>query len=224
MIYDTNGVWCGYFNENFYIGKPIDLCYEDDSDIMIIIKGTYEFEITDMEEGCVDEFGSYGDGKGEFLDISSVTCQDGLIFITDAESSRVSVFDADGDYVRHFGARYLEEPNGITIGGPNNHVYVSDNDRDDVCVFSWQGQFLRSFGENIDAGASGITVDSEGFVSVCRPKIDIVQVYRPDGEFYCSFGKPGSRPGSLNNPQGMELLPDGRLVVCDCGNNRVQIF
>lgn len=38
------------------------------------------------------------------------------------------------------------------------------------------------------------------------------------------FGSKGNGPGQLNNPKGLAVLSDGRVVVADSGNNRVLFF
>ena len=232
MIYDTEGNWRGCWGREggsgnqVDIGDPVDIACERDRNNMIITDNdSDECIIYNISDGSIERrFGGRGDGDGEFENIRGVACYGGNIFVVDQNAGRVSVFDSYGGYLRRFGARYLKVPQYITIGGPHNHVFVSDTERHDVCVFSQQGEFLRSFGKNDGAGATGITVDQQGYVSVCRPNASIVQVYRPDGELYCLFGRPGSSPGCLYNPVGMELLPDGRLAVSDNKNHRVQLF
>ena len=223
-IYDTDGNWRGCLGHDGELGDPIDIAYDSVRENLVITEVSNEFVIYSISDDKIEgRFGGHGDGEGKFMRIYGVTCYGGNIFVVDKDANRVSVFDSYGRYVRHFGARYLEKPWYITIGGPDNHVFVTD-DLHCVCVFSQQGQFLRSFGKNDDIYPVGITVDHEGYVSVCCIGTNTVQVYRPDGELYCSFGGRGCRPGLLKLPHGIDLLPDGRLAVSDFENHRVQLF
>jgi DNA-binding beta-propeller fold protein YncE len=37
-------------------------------------------------------------------------------------------------------------------------------------------------------------------------------------------GVPGDAPGQFRNPRGVAIAPDGRIVVADTGNHRIQVF
>ena len=44
------------------------------------------------------------------------------------------------------------------------------------------------------------------------------------GKFISKFGKEGNRDGEFNKPRYFSVNKQGLLVVCDSGNNRVQVF
>ena len=44
------------------------------------------------------------------------------------------------------------------------------------------------------------------------------------GKFVAKFGTEGSGIGEFNRPVSAAVLSDGKIVVCDLGNSRVQIF
>ena len=45
-----------------------------------------------------------------------------------------------------------------------------------------------------------------------------------EAEYLYSFGEFGSGPGQLSRPQGLDVTPDGRVVVADSDNDRLQVF
>ena len=51
-----------------------------------------------------------------------------------------------------------------------------------------------------------------------------VQVFELSGKFIGKFGTKGSGMGELNRPTSTAVLSDGRIVVIDYGNHRVQVF
>jgi len=51
-----------------------------------------------------------------------------------------------------------------------------------------------------------------------------ISKFSPDGKFIKSFGKLGSGPGEFKTPHDIALDPQGRLVVADRGNMRLQIL
>jgi DNA-binding beta-propeller fold protein YncE len=51
-----------------------------------------------------------------------------------------------------------------------------------------------------------------------------VQMFDREGTFVWRMGGHGSGPGQLDRPAGLAIHPDGRLVVSDCLNHRIQFF
>ena len=51
-----------------------------------------------------------------------------------------------------------------------------------------------------------------------------VSVFHTCGEFVHSFGRFGSGRGELKIPYGIAIDQDGFVFVCDCYNNRTQVF
>ena len=51
-----------------------------------------------------------------------------------------------------------------------------------------------------------------------------VQVFELSGKFIGKFGTKGSKLGEFNNPLSVAMLSNGRIVVSDELNHRIQIF
>ena len=52
-----------------------------------------------------------------------------------------------------------------------------------------------------------------------------VHKFSPDGRLLHSWGRPGKRgPGEFHIPHGIWVHWDGRVMVCDRENNRIQLF
>ena len=52
-----------------------------------------------------------------------------------------------------------------------------------------------------------------------------VHRFSPDGRLLHSWGRPGKRgPGEFHIPHGIWVHWDGRVMVCDRENNRIQLF
>ena len=51
-----------------------------------------------------------------------------------------------------------------------------------------------------------------------------VHRFEPDGGHVLSWGEPGSDPGQFSLPHHLTVLRDGRVVVCDRENFRLQVF
>ena len=60
---------------------------------------------------------------------------------------------------------------------------------------------------------------------VCDDRNQRVQVFELSGKFVTKFGTEGIGKGEFNEgPKSTAVLSNGRIVACDFGNNRIQIF
>jgi len=51
-----------------------------------------------------------------------------------------------------------------------------------------------------------------------------VQCFHADGRLLRSFGEYGTGNGQFRDPAALALTSRGHIVVCDCSNNRLQVF
>ncbi len=81
---------------------------------------------------------------------------------------------------------------------------------------------------------SDITADLRGHILVLdteqsanatnRTRSCRAQVFDESGAYLTEFGGCGSADGEFDNPQSIVALADGRIVVADTGNDRLQVF
>jgi hypothetical protein len=69
-----------------------------------------------------------------------------------------------------------------------------------------------------------IAVSPDGEVFVLDRHVPTVRRFGPDGAYRGSIGRDGSGPGEFKRPEAMALLPDGRLLVRDPGNARINVY
>jgi DNA-binding beta-propeller fold protein YncE len=51
-----------------------------------------------------------------------------------------------------------------------------------------------------------------------------IQAFDELGNFVSAYGGPGSGPGQFQHPQGLAVDGEGRVIVADMGNNRLQVL
>ena len=187
-----------------------------------------------MEEEYILEFGSYGDGDGQFTRPTSLAVdRDGNVYVADQWLNRISTFDEDGNFLDKWGLPgsgegELSRPWGLAFDKEDN-LWVVDCGNDRVQKFAKDGKFLAGWGH---AGSSsgefnmpwGITIDNEGDVYVADWKNERVQKFTPSGEHLLTFGAPGSGPGELRRPSGVAVDADGDVYVVDWGASRVHAY
>lgn len=183
---------------------------------------------------------AHGDVAGVGVD-----AHDRVFLITRSEH-RVIVYESDGTFVRSWGETvFTPRTHGLTVG-PNGAVYTVDDGDHTVRRFTADGQLqltLGTPGVPSDTGYDGtdeatITHGGPPFnrptnVAVA-PTGDLyvsdgygnarVHRFSADGKLLQSWGEPGTGPGQFEIPHGIGVLADGRVLVCDRENDRIQLF
>ena len=179
----------------------------------------------------VKSIGKRGRNIGEFTSPQGVVYHNNQVCVSDRDNGRVQVFDSNLNFVRSFGhgdgPGQLKEPRDIDFDTQGN-IYVVDFLQHEVLVFSEDAQYQRHFGQG-EQGKGELTEPrglcvSGDYVYVTEQYNHRVSIFRTSGEFVHSFGKLGSGRGELNRPYGIAVDQDGFVFVCDCSNNRIQVF
>jgi ABC-type Fe3+ transport system permease subunit/DNA-binding beta-propeller fold protein YncE len=160
---------------------------------------------------------------------------DGNLYVADTHYHRVLVYDRDGRIVRQFG-EFGEGPGQFIYPtdvafAPDGRIFVSEyGGHDRVSIYSPEGKFLSSFGrqgngEGEFSRPQSLAVDPQRrllyVTDACNHRI---AKYTLDGHLLGYIGSVGQAPGQLRYPYGLAVLPQGDLVVCEYGNNRVQVL
>ncbi|MCC6173845.1 MAG: hypothetical protein IT305_00965 [Chloroflexi bacterium] len=156
----------------------------------------------------------------------------------------VIVYDRDGRFQRSFGDGLFRSPHGIALDAAGN-IYCVDNGDHTVRKFTPAGELLLTIGTRGVPSDTGYTTDYRTITHggppfnmptnvAVAPSGDLfvsdgygnarVHRFGPDGILRASWGGPGDGPGQFNVPHAIRVHPDGRLLVCDRENSRVQIF
>ena len=152
--------------------------------------------------GPLSSFGAFGSGAGQLDYPRAVTLgPDGTAYVAETEGRRVSVFAADGTFVRAMGK-------GVRPGGG------------DICTTETGCQ--RGLDDGSDEalrGPFGVALGPEGRLFVSDVGGGRIVVYDPDGTFNYFFGT-----AFLGEPVGIEFDRSGLLHVADRGRNRIDVF
>lgn len=69
-----------------------------------------------------------------------------------------------------------------------------------------------------------MTLGNDGSIFVLDRRVPIVRQYDASGKFVRNVGRSGSGPGEYRSVSGIGTLKDGRLVLWDTGNWRVNVY
>lgn len=187
---------------------------------------------------------SPGDFQGTEVSAVAVDSRD-RIFVFNRGTEPVIVFDQHGERLQSWGADVIVHAHGITIG-PDDAVYCTDDFDHTVRKFAPHGRLLMTLGTSgqpSDTGATSIdfrTIQRAGppfyFPTnvALSPTGEIyvsdgygnarIHKFTADGKLLFSWGEPGTEPGQFRIPHGIAVAPDGRVVVADRENSRIQFF
>jgi DNA-binding beta-propeller fold protein YncE len=154
-------------------------------------------------------------------------------------------FDETGREIRSFGSGLFVWPHGIHVDRDGN-VWVADSRGADgkgsvVIKFSPEGKVLLTLGtpgvkgnppEALTDPTDVVTDPRNGDVYVAESHTDVtdpmlvgrISVFDRGGRFLRVIGKTGTGPGEFRTPHAIEFDSQGRLVVADRHNHRIQVL
>jgi len=188
----------------------------------------------------VSKFGEKGNQPGQLnypWDLAIDHDHD-RILITDNGNNRVQVWSlSEQSFLSCIGQRgsgdlEFHYPQGIAIDKHHHRIVIADtNNNRLVFLSSIDLSFLFSIGKRGSRPGeflrpSGIAIDHDRHrIIVTDTFNERVQVLSSiDGSFLFEFGEEGDEPGQFNRPQGVCIANQGRIIVADTDNYRLQSF
>ncbi|MBW2693577.1 MAG: hypothetical protein JRE57_13250 [Deltaproteobacteria bacterium] len=156
-IIDPNGKTLRFFRSDRLI-RPVDIELDEARNRLYVADGSHQnskehyVRIFDLEGNYVGEVGEgRGTAEGELLFPTYLAIDGaGSVYVADTMNSRISVFDAEGGFVRTIGSRgdgfgLFDKPKGVALDSFGN-VYVVDSSWSNVQIFGPEGDVLLYFG------------------------------------------------------------------------------
>jgi DNA-binding beta-propeller fold protein YncE len=143
----------------------------------------------------------------------------------------VLVFERDGRLAGSWGEGALAEPHYITAGN-DGAILVADRDAHQVLRFDRNGNVLQALGKrhwpSLDAPfnhptAAAEAPDGEIYVADGYGNSSVHR-FSADGALLKTWGGQGDGPGAFTTPHAVAIDGQGRVLVGDRENNRVQVF
>jgi sugar lactone lactonase YvrE len=156
----------------------------------------------------------------------AVTClADGAILVHDLAAGRLLVLGGDLE-VRTSVA--MPGTVAALAPGPGGGFYATFPQTGEVRRYGANGEELATLPipglAPAPAWPVGLIVESNGEILVADRHGGRLVVIETSGRWAGSGSRRGWEPGLLRFPADIAQLPDGRIVVADQGNGRVQIF
>jgi DNA-binding beta-propeller fold protein YncE len=153
------------------------------------------------------------------------------VYVFQRSDPPVVVLDTHGQFVRSWGHGVVTDAHGIFIS-PDDRILLVDRDGHRVICLSTSGDVLFVIGDSsrpmhqapfnhpadVAVATDGTIYVADGYGNSC------VHHFSSDGGWLHSWGSPGHGPGQFTTPHGIWILRDGRVLVTDRENDRVQVF
>jgi DNA-binding beta-propeller fold protein YncE len=173
-------------------------------------------------------------GSGKVTDVAAL--RDGRVLVltrrdhyVEPKRDCVQVLDGDGAFLGSWGGGRIADAHMIAVDALDR-VWVVDRDCHEVVCFDADGRELASLGarhrplepfnhpSDVAFGPDGRIWVSDGYAG------GRIHCFSPSGDLLHSFGEVGVSPGSFITPHGLWVTGDGRVMVADRENNRIQLF
>jgi len=219
---------------------PVDVALGKDG-LLYVACSYYEYTPSwkfvvkcNMDEDYLTYFGKYGEEDGQFTWPNSIAVdQQGNVYVTDEWQQHISVFDADGIFLKKWGTQGegdgdWNRPAGIAFDADDN-LLVVDSLNSRVQKFTSDGHFISKFGgpgsgEGQFNTPWGINTDRQGNIYVADWRNDRIQKFSAEGQFLMQVGHGGEREGELRRPSSVAVDADGYVYVVDWGHDRVNVY
>ena len=155
-------------------------------------------------------------------------------FVADRGHDRIVVIDAAGNILRSFGGRgdgpgQLRQPRDLAVDAGRDRIYVVDSGNRRLAIFRLDGSYVDSWrwaGPDFGFVPHAVTVSPlTGQVYVLsRLPWGFIDRFEPDGRWLGGWGDIGTSLGKFQFPEDLAILADGRVLVADTVNDRLQIF
>ena len=155
----------------------------------------------------------------------------GEVYLLQRVDPPIVVFDGAGTMCRSWGQGMIADGHGIVVTD-DDRVLLVDRGGHQVMAFTPGGELLLTIGERHRPGLQtpfnhptdvAIAPNGDLYVSDGYGN-SMVHQFSPQGKLERSWGGPGTAPGRFTTPHGIWVLADGRVLVGDRENNRIQVF
>ena len=139
-------------------------------------------------------------------------------------SRSICLFTENGQFIRYIGGEHVKAPYYVSVSS-DGRIITSDSDDNRIKVLTDDGKnVLQSFkAPGCDEYPDFIVYRQDKFFAsfycACR-----VMVFNNAGEYLHDIGRKGSDDGEFSCPIGLAIDKFNRLIVCDGGNRRLQLF
>jgi tripartite motif-containing protein 71 len=187
----------------------------------------------DASGALAAEWGSKGDGPGQFQYISGIAVDgSGNVFVSDGRANRVQKFDPSGKLLTQWGSKGAGKgefnwPIGLAIDRDGD-ILVCDSGNRRIQKFDLTGKYISHWGEGgYEEGqmdyTAWVVTDKNGNIYVADNGRQIHK-FDSSGKFITRWGGEGSSNDVFGHMAGLGIDEFGNVYVADNSKNRIMKF
>ncbi|MDX1413534.1 MAG: TIGR03663 family protein [Candidatus Promineifilaceae bacterium] len=223
------------------LSAPRNMAVGPDGRIYVLDSSNHRVQVFDEFGLPLSEWGSFGEGAGQFNEPWGIAIDDTYVYIADTWNHRIQKFTLDGDFVTSFGASGSPSPENADPGlglffGPRsvvlldeNQILVTDTGNHRMQLFDRNGtplQQIGGFGNLLGQMNEpvGIGRGSNGSVYLADTWNSRIQQYTDSLLALSEWPVDAWSGTSINNKPYIAVDSSGRVYVTDPEGYRVLIF
>jgi DNA-binding beta-propeller fold protein YncE len=149
--------------------------------------------------------------------------------LSDTTSPRVIELSTQGRRLAVWGEKLIADSH-MLAAAPDDRLFIVDRDAHEVVICRLNGQRIGGLGKrhvplepfnhptDVAITPTGDIYVSDGYAG------HRVHRFSPEGQLVRSWGALGQEPGQFVNPHAVWVMRDGRVVIVDRENDRLQVF
>ena len=150
--------------------------------------------------------------KGKPVSLAFIESGDLFVRVSvDLFNKRIFLFTENGQFIRYIGSEHVQTPYYVSVSSDGRIITHDEYDK--------RIKVLTAGGENLLQSFKAPGCDETPDCVVYR-----VMVFNSAGEYLHGIGSKGSCDGQFLEPNGLVIDKFNRLIVCDSGNSRLQLF
>ena len=212
---------------------PWGVAVNEHVEIAVTDRKNHRIQVFSSNGTHLRSFGSKGNQPGQFDEATGIAFLNDNIVVVDRNNHRLQILSAQGEFLSQFGEKgildhQLNLPLGLSIDSENN-IIVADPRNKIIKTFSSSGKLVRKIGGDGSLAFPFHCIQQNNLFIVSDMSKETnsepcIKVFDREGNYLYTFGKQGDGDGQFDRPRCLSVSKEGRLIVCDCLNNGVQVL
>ncbi|XP_078359035.1 E3 ubiquitin-protein ligase TRIM45-like [Oculina patagonica] len=137
---------------------------------------------------------------------------------------KISLFTESGQFIKYINNEHVKKPCYVSVASDDCIVTCDWPNNKIIAISTDEKQLLQSFSiPDCDKSIFWAVYHQDTFF-VSYTRANCVKVFNKEGMFLYNIGSKGSDVGQLKFPTGLAIDKFNHLIVCDSGNDRLQVF
>ena len=147
-----------------------------------------------------------------------------LLTLVAESDNKLRLFSEEGHFIKHINDKHLDKPGHLSIASDGRIIITDDGDNKIKVLSPDRNDLLQSFSAPDCDDFSECAIYHQDKFFVSYKYANFVKVFDKTGVYLHDIGCEGSNDGQFNGSCGLVIDKYNRLIVCDAGNERLQLF